>query len=606
MFSDLVKKVRFKQPLLIWPSILVLLGLIAYPMGSVLLQSIFPKLFDQGFHPFSLQSYITPFQNSYTYHSIANAFIFGFGSAIIAAFLGTFFAILVHRRWIHGQKLINIVIWLVFFTPSYLVAEGWVLMMQDKGVLCELFHLPDGTFSWFFTPAGLVAAMAFRLFPVVYLSVRAALNGIGSDFEDAARTQGAKAARVWIKIVIPLLMPAILAGSTLTFAESASDFGFAAAMVPKAHIPMLTYSIYTALSQMPVNYSEAGALSLLLIIIIAVAIWIQKWILGKGSYSVIQNQIRPSRSRHKPSVLWSITAYGGLLLIFALPMCGEAATSFMMNSSHGFALSNLSFNNYLDILNLRDNSQVFPFLSSLLRSLRLSAYTAVTVTILGIGLAYVITKQTGWSTRILYVLTMSTLAIPGIVLAAGYIFAWNAPYLVPFHLNFYGTLFCLFLAYTAGALPNSIRLQMAALTQINPSLLQAGQIHGAKTWVIFRKIILPLTASTTVSVFFLIFSHAMFELPASQLLVPAGETVLPVVITHYYTEFMIEHGAAITVMGIFTVLVVYGIGQFIIHLWTFGRKKLLLHSIRMDASKDLMLENPGIAYSNSSEREIIS
>lgn len=42
-----------------------------------------------------------------------------------------------------------------FFTPSYLFAEGWVLLMQDKGVICQLLNLPDRSFAWFFTPYGL-------------------------------------------------------------------------------------------------------------------------------------------------------------------------------------------------------------------------------------------------------------------------------------------------------------------------------------------------------------------------------------------------------------------------------------------------------------------
>ncbi|WP_100488090.1 hypothetical protein [Sporolactobacillus pectinivorans] len=78
--------------------ILTLLALIAYPLGAVLLQSVFPNLFDQGFYPFSLQSFVSMFTETYTYQSIVNAFLFGSGSALIAAVLGTFFAVLIHRQ----------------------------------------------------------------------------------------------------------------------------------------------------------------------------------------------------------------------------------------------------------------------------------------------------------------------------------------------------------------------------------------------------------------------------------------------------------------------------------------------------------------------------
>jgi iron(III) transport system permease protein len=572
LFNKLSKS-SIKQSVLIWPSILVLLGLIVYPLGAIILQSIFPQLFSQGFHPFSLKSFTSIFSQNYTYHSILNAILFGLGAAAVSAALGTFFAILVHRKWVYGQKFINIVIWLIFFTPSYLVAEGWVLMLEDKGVVDVLFNLPNGTFSWFFSPYGLIVAMGCRLFPVVYLSVKAGLNGLGSDFENAARTQGASTVRVWRKIILPLLMPAILAGATLTFAESASDYGFAAAFVPTAHIPMLTYSIYVALGQMPVDFSQVGALSLVLIGIIALAIWSQKLILSRGSYSIIQNQIRPFRVDYSPSIGWSICAYIVLFIVFAVPIGGEIATSFMNNSALGFKASNISFVHYHNVL----TGSTF---QAILRSLKLSLGVSIIVTILGVVFGFVINQNNNFQTKLLFVLTMSTLAIPGIVLAAGYIFAWNAPFLVPFHLNFYGMLFCLFLAYIAGSLPNSIRLQMAALLQISPSLINAGRIHGAKNVQIFQKIIFPLVSSTMVSVLFLTFSGVMFELPASQLLYPPGQEVLPVVISNFYKNFQIEDGAALTVVGILLVLVVYGLGQLIIYLVKVSQKALLMHSIK--------------------------
>jgi iron(III) transport system permease protein len=575
-------------------SILVLLLLVAYPLGSILLQSVFPQLFDRGFQAFSFKSFGFIFQDSYTYQAIVNAFVFGGGTAILAAIMGTFFAILVHRKKVFLGKTAGLFIWIIFFTPSYLVAEGWVLMLQDKGVLCELFHLPDGSFKWFFTPVGLIAAMAFRLFPVVYLSVRSGLEGLGSDFEEAARTQGASPLRVWMKIIIPLLFPAILAGATLAFAESVSDFGFASAMVPQAHIPMLTYSIYTALSQMPVNYSQVGALSFVLIAVIALALWSQKWILGRGSYSIIQNQIRPYRMEHSPSALWTLVAYVVLFLVYVLPISGEVITSFFKVSSDGFIASNWTLDHYKSVIQTDSDSY-----SAILRSLGLAVLTAMTVTILGIGLAFVIHKKSGLETKLLYVLTMSTLAIPGIVLAAGFVFAWNAPYLIPLHLNFYGTLFCLYLAYIAGSLPNSIRLQIAAITQVSPSLLQAGQIHGASMFRVFRKILFPLVSGTTISTLFLVLSHIMFELPASELLYPPDQMVLPVVITKYYKDLNIENGAAMTVLSIGLVLAVYGFGQLLIYFLKQISKRMSISALHL---QEMPME---ASYRMQKEREIV-
>jgi iron(III) transport system permease protein len=546
--------------MLTWPSILVLLGLVAYPLGTVLLQSLFPKLMEKGFTIFSLQSFITIFKDNYTYRSILDALLLGGGTAVLTSIIGTFLAVLVYRKKIHGESFISLLIWLVFFTPSYLIAEGWVLMMQRKGLLSELLGIPLGGLDWFFTPGGLIAAMAFRLFPVLYISVLAGLRGLGPEYEEAARTLGAKSLLVWMKINIPLLFPSILAGATLVFAESVSDFGFAAALVPQAHIPLLTYSIYAAINKTPVNFSQVGVLSIVLIGVIALALWSQKLILGKGSYSTIKNQIRPYRLTRKKPIIFTIITYLFLCVAFVVPLSGEIFSSFMKNSIHGFTASNFTIQNYIDALKIGSES-----LQSVGRSLLLSVGTAVIAAFLGVGLAFVIQRGQGFSTRILYVLTMSTLAIPGIVLAAGYVFAWNASYLVPMHLNFYGTLFCVFLAYLAGSLPNSIRLQIGAITQISPTLLDAGQVHGAGIFTLFRKILIPLVSGTLTATLYLIFSHLMFELPASELLYPPAQQLMPVEIVHFYNELLVEKGSALTVLGIILVLIVYGCGQLLIY-----------------------------------------
>ncbi|MDB5085660.1 MAG: ABC-type Fe3+ transport system, permease component [Bacilli bacterium] len=538
----------------------MLLGLVVYPLGSILLQSLFPKLFEAGFGQFSLQSYSNIFKVNYTYKAILDALLFGGGSAVITSIIGTLLAIVVHRKWSYGSRWVTLMVWLVFFTPSYLIAEGWVLLMQHNGILTKFLMLPNGTLDWFFTPGGLIMAMSLRLFPVVYLSVLAGLGGLGSDFEEAARTAGAGSLVTWVRINIPLLAPSILAGATLTFAEAVSDFGFASAIVPKAHIPLLTYSIFTALNQMPVNYPQVGALSVVLIGIIAVSLWIQKWILGRGSYSIIQNQIRPHRVRSGPGIGWTLTVNILLIAAYLLPMIGVVVTSLLKQSGTDITWANLTFAHYAKALKIGGQS-----FQALQRSFGLAVGTASVSTALGIGLAFVITRVRGFSTNLLYVLTMSTIAIPGIVLAAGFVFAWNAPYLVPWHLNLYGTLFCVYLAYLAGSLPHSIRLQMAALGQISPSLLSAGQVHGANLFVVFRKIILPLVAATTISTFYLTFSHAMFEMPASELLYPPDQPPMPVVIVKFYNNLQNENGAALTVLTILVVAACYGFGQLLLY-----------------------------------------
>ena len=83
-------------------------------------------------------------------------------------------------------------------------------------------------------------------------------------------------------------------------------------------------------------------------------------------------------------------------------------------------------------------------------------------------------------------MTLVTLAIPGVVLAAGYIFAWNQPWMnTVLGGTPYGTLGLLLAAYVAGALPFSARLASGALAQVGDHLLEAARLAGAGTGELF-------------------------------------------------------------------------------------------------------------------------
>ena len=85
------------------------------------------------------------------------------------------------------------------------------------------------------------------------------LAGLGSELEDAARLSGAAPLRIWLRINGPLLAPAIALSFIATFAEVLSDFGLASTIARMSNFGVLTYGIYAAASDYPVDFPAAGA-----------------------------------------------------------------------------------------------------------------------------------------------------------------------------------------------------------------------------------------------------------------------------------------------------------------------------------------------------------
>ncbi len=562
----------------------VLVVLTIYPLGSLLLQTIFPHLFDPlPSLGLSAGPLVQTFIDSSNLVAVLNSASVGLSASVLAVILGTLTAYGVrraHGRWL--RVVLSTSVWLIFFSPSYVLAEGWILLMQDNGILAQLFHLPNGWSGWFFTRPGLVLVMGLRYFPFVHLAMVPAIGNVGEDLFDAGRLLGASRGRIFQKIALPLLAPAWLAGASIAFAEGFGDFGFAAAITPQTHIPLLSYQIYAALSQAPVNYSAAAGLSLLVVLVTAGALWLQLWWLRRrGAYETLSGRSRiggyaTSRGRPSPATLASLVLAAIALL---LPLGATLWVSLFKSLSGGLGLSNLTLANYGEALVAGGGVQ------PLFRSLEYALVAAVLTALLAVLVGYQLVFRGSAVNRVLNLIVISTIAIPGVVMAAGFVFAWNAVWLIPLHLVLYGTPICLAMAYISGALPYAVRLQMGAMSQISPNLPIAARVLGAGQRTVLSKIILPLVSATAVSIFFLSFTNVVFELPASSLLYPAGSPPLPVAIQAKFNAFEWTQGAALTVMGMLVILGVYGAGSYLAY-WIEKRRHAALMPLPAGGSSE--------------------
>ncbi len=542
------------------PSLLVLVVLIVYPMGSLLIQIVFPHLFDlnMSFTP-SIKPFLQVFTSKDNLMSVVNSFGIGLVAALFAMVLGTLTAFGRAKAPKFLRVVLDGAVWMVFFTPSYIIAEGWIVLMQDGGILAQLFHLQNGWSAWFFTRFGLVLTMGFRYFPFVHMAMEQAIVNVGQEFLNAGRMLGATRAQVFRKVVLPLLTPALLAGGSIAFAEGFGDFGFAAAISPQTHIPLISYQIYSALDQAPVNYSAAAGLSLILMLVVGGTLLLQMWWMGKKAYMTISTS---SKVKHaEPTKRISITtiiSIGITVFALVLPLGATFLESLSNSDSVGISAGNWSLQNYVQVMRLgSDGTQ------ALTRSFTYALVAAVLTMGIGLFVAHQMAFRKSAATRVLNMVTMATIAIPGVVLAASFIFAWNAVWLIPIHLVLYGTSWCLGMAYVAGHLPYAIRLQLGSMSQLAPNLMTAARVLGAKNRTVLLRVVFPLVRATTISTFFLTFTDTIFELPASSLLYPAGQPPFPVLIDSKFSAFEWGQGAALAIIGLGFVFVSYALGQYL-------------------------------------------
>ncbi|HEX4206437.1 MAG TPA: iron ABC transporter permease [Ktedonobacteraceae bacterium] len=523
-------------------------------MAAIILQSIFPNIY--ALQPSLVPSLATlqgVINNPQNFVAFFNSLWLGLVTAALACVLGTVLALLARRTDLPLRRAMDTLVWIVFFTPSFLVGEAWSLFLVRGGLLDQYVHLPNSFIGVFYSPVGVIFILSLKTFPYVYISVMAALHWLGSEFEDAARISGARSWRAWLSINVPLLFPAILAAGLIAFAEAISDFGTAATIAQNSHVVLVTYQIYTSINTAPVDFASAAGLSLLLFLAIAIALLVQSAMLRTRSFQVISGKNRPARPFSLGAWKWPVTFCCVLVFVAALviPLGVCCVLSFLRASGQGLTASNWTFSNYTAIF-----VQGSDDLDALLRTLWLSLANATITTLIGLPIAFIIKRTRLVGRRFLSVITLVTIAVPGLILACGYIFAWNAPYLQyigiggPGGIQFYGTVWILLAAYIGGSLPYATRLGIGALEQVGQTMLETGRVQGASMLQLLVRIVGPLLRSNLASVWLLVFTGTMFELAASELLYPPGQPTLPVRILSLFDDFRLGPGMALSMLNI--------------------------------------------------------
>lgn len=553
-FIERVLLRRLGIVLVIGIPLLLLLLFVLYPLAAIILQSIFPQLYasSPSLTP-SLDALRQVVANPQNYQALTNSLWQSGITAVLASVLGTLLAVLACRTNLPMRRTMDTLVWIVFFTPSFLIGEGWSLIFIRGGIPDQYLHFSDDFINWFFSPVGVIFILSLKSFPYVYLSVSAALRWLGSEFEDSARVSGARTWRAWLSINIPLLFPAIFAAGLIAFAEALSDFGIAATIAQNSSVTLVTYQIYTAINTSPVNFALAAALSLLLFIAIALALLIQAAVLRRRSFQVISGRNRPARTISLGLWKWPATTFCTLVFLLALviPLGMCLLLSFLHAFGLGITPTNWTLANYTAVL-----TQGSDDLDALVRTVWLALGAATVTTLIGMPVAYIIRRTQLPGRKLLSMFTLVTIAVPGIILACGYIFAWNAPYLEYIGIGgvqgiqFYGTIWLLFAAYVGGSLPYATRLSIGNLEQVSQNLLEAGRVQGANLLQLLTRIIAPLLSSSLTSIWLLVFTGTMFELAASELLYPPGQPTLPVRIIGLFNDFKLGPGMALSMLNI--------------------------------------------------------
>jgi iron(III) transport system permease protein len=529
---------------------LVLVGLVAAPLVTILAQTIYPSASAWGDVLASRLS-----QNLF-WRPTFNTMVIGLGVAGGCVLLGGFLAWLVVMTDIPGRPVIAFMATLPFMIPSFATALAWGTVFRNGrvgggGGLLEGwgFSVPDWL-SWGITPT--IIVLIAHYYALAFTVIAAALAAVNGDLVEAAQMTGASRKRILFGIVLPVVTPAIIAGGSLAFAGAVSNFAAPALL----GLPVRMQTLSTRLFGMiEIGQTERGyVLAILLIGISAIFLGLgNRMLSGRRNFVTIGGKGAVPRRTTLGSARIPLTLIAWIICVLTtiLPILLLVAASLAPSSLALF--SDWTMHYWIGEANpafARGQPGIFhnpQLISALTTTLILGASVALAANIIGTLIAVALTQQkVPVLSNVVSQLSFLPMLLPGIAFAAAYIALYGAP-IGPLPA-LYGTKLLLGLALTAAMLPFAVQTGRATVAQISGDIDEAARMTGAGFFRRLGAITLPLAARGLVAGLLITFVNVIGDLAITILLYTPTSPLLAVLSYSYASDGFHQFANAVTLV----------------------------------------------------------
>ena len=448
---------------------------------------------------------------------LRNSFLLACAATTIALLIAMPLAFISDRFLFPAKGLLSSIVLIPMILPPFVGAIGIKQIFGQYGALNALIiHAglrPSGwTFDWFAANQfwGVALVEALSLYPIIYLNAVAALANIDPAMEEAAQNLGCTGfSRFW-KITLPLINPGLFAGGTIVFIWSFTELGTPLIF---DYAQVTSVQIYYGLKD--IGGSPAPYALVAVMLVSSVALYaIGKGIFGRASHAMMAKATSAGGPRELPrGQAWLCTAiFAGVTFIAILPHLGVLLVAFSKDwyatvFPHDYTLDNFRY--------ALGNDLTVPAIAN---SLKFASISTVIDVFLGITIAYVVVRTKIAGRQILDFLSMLPLAVPGLVLAFGYLAMSQEGKFFSFLNPVRDPTVLLIIAYSVRRLPYVVRSASAGFLQTSETLEEAAQNLGTAPLKAVVKITLPLIAANLIAGGLLAFAFAMLEVSDSLIL----------------------------------------------------------------------------------------
>jgi iron(III) transport system permease protein len=454
-----------------------------------------------------------------------NSLLLGIGVSIFSLLLGVPLGIILSRTDIYLRRYLQHIYLLPLLIPPFISAIGWIELLP---------------FSLYGLPASILV-LGLSYFPFVTILTISGLLSVNRELEDAARLVYDDFTAIR-KLTLPLIKPNILAGAIFVFIFTLSNYGVPSLLRLNTY-PVEIFAEFSAFY----DSQKATALAAPLVLVTLGLIFAVRYLMSGRSYvNLDSSSEEPKIFRLGKRKIWASMFVSLVIFISViLPII------MLLKRSQDLISYRLAFKTA--------GAQI-------VNSLILAIIAATIILFFSFFIGYFIERTKNKGRAILETISILPFAIPGSMVGISLICLWNRQYTQ----FIYASWFMIILGYMVRFLPFTITITSASVKKISFELEEAAQLTKIHWIWKTKQIILPLMRPGLIAAWIIAFVLSIGELETTLLIIPPGETTLPIRI------FTLMHYGANKLVAALSVILIIITSVPLILVAILERRKLLL------------------------------
>ena len=459
-------------------------------------------------------------------NALWNSISTGLIATIIALTLALTAAWSLERTAIRGKNFFTVIFGVPMLIPSISHSFGLVALFGANGWLTNLFALDVNIYG----AIGIVAGSVMYAFPVAFFIFMSVLHCEDGAPYLAAKVLGVPRSRQFLDLTLPYLKRTIISTFFAIFSMIVTDYGVPLMIGGKTlTLSVLMYNKAVAM----MDYSTGSVLGVILIVPALIAFLVDVFTAPPKQNDFAKN-IRLAEKKSGADKI--ILAF---CVILSLMIVAPIATFCVMTFAAKYPFD-MSFTLYHVMRTIHRGA-----LDNWLNSLTIALASSIVGTVFSFALAYFSTRVSGLAAKMIHLLSILPMTIPGIALGLGYV--------IFFHdASIYGTLMILAAVNVMHFFSSPYLMMRNTLEKISANVEAVGKVLGVPRRFIIRDVILPKVRFTLCEMFAYFFVNAMMTISAVSYLAPPAPKPLALMITQFEAQRLMESAAAVSILILLT------------------------------------------------------